>query len=154
MTKSESRILASFPRLSEHGFTVTSPPDTRYNCIAWAAGDSTHWWQPGVSGQPVGAYYWPTLNVQSTPETFERAFAALGYTRCETGDHEPGFEKVAIYVDAGGLATHASRQLKDGTWVSKLGRSEDICHVAAEGVCGGHYGEIAFFMRKESTMSR
>jgi hypothetical protein len=153
MTESESTILAIFPRLAEHGFTITSPRDTRYNCIAWAAGNSTHWWQPGVGGQPLGGYYWPTLNVQSTLETFERAFATLGYERCQTGDYELGYEKVAIYVHADGIATHAARQLEDGTWVSKLGKLEDIHHVDVEGVCGKAYGEVALFMRRESTKS-
>jgi hypothetical protein len=148
---SESRILALFPRLSEYGFNVTSPHDTRYNCIAWAAGDSNRWWWPGVIGQPIGGYYWPTLNTQSTPESFERAFATLGYARCDTGDYETGFEKIAIYVGADGLPTHAARQLKDGTWVSKLGKLEDIRHVNVEGVCGKNYGEVAFFMRRPST---
>lgn len=150
---SEAQISAFFPRLSEHGFAVTSPQDTRYNCIAWAAGDTTRWWWPGVIAQPIGGYYWPTLNSQSTLETFERAFAALGYERCVSRDYESGFEKVAIYVGPDGSPTHASRQLEDGTWVSKLGKIEDICHSDLEGVCGKNYGDVAIILRREATHS-
>jgi hypothetical protein len=145
---SEDRIRALFPRLSERGFELASPQDPRYNCIAWAAGDSSRWWWPGVISQPVGGYYWPTLNAESTLETFERAFATLRYEKCNNGDYEPGFEKVAIYVGADGLASHAARQLEDGTWVSKLGKLEDIRHVDVEGVCGKNYGEVALFLRR------
>ncbi len=41
-----------FPRLTAANHRQTSPPDVDYNCIAWAAGDAEHWWQPGL--------YWPT----------------------------------------------------------------------------------------------
>jgi hypothetical protein len=146
--KVTAMIAGLFPRLSEHGFTVTSPRDTRYNCIAFAAGDVTHWWQPGVGGQAIGGYYWPTLNTATTPEACERAFATLGYERCANGDYETEYEKVAIYADADGQYTHAARQLRNGTWVSKLGPSQDINHNDVEGVCGKDYGEVAFFMRR------
>jgi hypothetical protein len=146
---SESQIAASFPRLKEHGFTVTSPEDTRYNCIAWAAGDDTRWWWPGVLAQVIGGYYWPISNARETIGHFEAAFATLGYARCQTDDYEPGYEKVAIYVDAGGSPTHAARQTDDGGWVSKLGRLEDISHPDIGGVSGESYGEVGVILRRE-----
>jgi hypothetical protein len=146
---SESQIAALFPRLGEHGFTVTSPQDNRYNCIAWAAGDDTRWWWPGVIAQPIGGYYWPTRNLREAVDNFESAFATLGYMRCETKDYEPGYEKVAIYVGADGSPTHAARQTRDGRWVSKLGKLEDICHSDIEGVCGERYGQVRVILRRE-----
>jgi hypothetical protein len=145
---SEAQIVTVFPRLREHGFAVTSPQDTRYNCIAWAAGDDTRWWWPGVISQPIGGYYWPTLNARGTLDNFEKAFETLGYTRCETSEYEPGYEKVAIYVDADGLPTHAARQIGEGVWLSKLGRLEDISHADIEGVCGKNYGEVGIILRR------
>jgi hypothetical protein len=145
----ESRITVLFPRLNEHGFAVTSPQDTRYNCIAWAAGDDTRWWWPGVIAQPIGGYYWPTLNVRESLDNFEKAFATLGYVRCEASDYEPGYEKIAIYIGADGSPTHAARQARDGTWLSKLGKLEDICHADIEGVCGKNYGEVGIILRRK-----
>ena len=42
---------ADFPRLTPGNHRITSPPSRDYNCIAWSAGDTGHWWEPGV--------YWP-----------------------------------------------------------------------------------------------
>jgi hypothetical protein len=145
---SEAQVLLLFPRLSERGFKITSPKDTGYNCIAWAAGDNRRWWQPGIIGQSLGLYYWPTLTDDTTLEVYEEAFASLGYVRCDNTDLEPGFEKIILYVDAHRSPTHAARQLSDGTWTSKLGKIEDICHLAPEGVCGKSYGEMEVIMRR------
>jgi hypothetical protein len=38
----------AFPRLSSENHHVTSPESRDYNCVAWAAEDTTRWWQPGV----------------------------------------------------------------------------------------------------------
>ena len=81
-----------FPRLTASNHRVTSPATTDYNCIAWSAGETEHWWQPGG--------YWP-----GTPPAddfgigvLERAFAELGYSDCASDDSvESGFEKVALY---------------------------------------------------------
>ncbi len=35
-----------FPKLSDFGYEVTSPESDAYNCIAWAAGETLHWWWP------------------------------------------------------------------------------------------------------------
>jgi hypothetical protein len=45
-----------FPGLAHGGYQVTSPRDSDYNCIAWAAGDTHNWWWPGGD---VGKEYWP-----------------------------------------------------------------------------------------------
>ncbi len=130
-----------FPRLTEDNHRPTSPPDVGYNCIAWSAGDTERWWQPGE--------YWP---VETSPDdhgigTLQRAFEALGYEECPDGDLESGFQKVALY--GGGLMyTHAARQLPDGKWTSKLGKAEDIDHATADDVAGGLYGEIVQFMKR------
>ena len=56
------------------------------------------------------------------------AFSRNGYQPCQSDQLEPGYEKVAIYVDSTGTPTHMARQLSSGTWTSKLGRHEDIEH--------------------------
>ena len=133
----------SFPRLPVDGYAITSPPDRRYNCIAWAAGDQTRWWWPDASE----CGYWPeSLSREWTTSAFIAAFATLGYAVCETGELADGVEKVALYV-ANGRPTHAARQLDDGAWSSKCGRAEDIRHVLTS-LAGEIYGEPTIFLAR------
>ncbi len=135
-----------FPRLTEQNHRITSPPSLDYNCIAWSAGDTEHWWQPGV--------YWPIATVEGEFGlwTLEQAFLSLGFEDCDDGGLEPDHEKVALY-GASLFYTHAARQLPDGKWTSKLGRSEDIEHDTPDDVAGGIYGEIAQFMKRQVATS-
>ncbi len=133
----------SFPRLNDQGFAITSPADRHYNCIAWAAGDQTRWWWPdlGDSG------FWPDGVVREfSVIAFVAAFKSLGYVRCATSDLQEGTERVALYV-ANGRPAHAARQLADGSWTSKCGRSEDIRHTL-EGLAGDVYGEPTIFLSR------
>jgi hypothetical protein len=76
-----------FPRLGSTGFKVTSPATPRYNCIAWAAGDQSRWWWPTLP------YWWPPqVPREDTVEAFVRVYAMLGYTPCQDGTLEAGFE--------------------------------------------------------------
>src|SRR5436305_11726287 len=98
-----------FPRLMPENHRSTSPAAIEYNCVAWAAGDTENWWQPGE--------YWPA---ETTPEEYgigalEAAFRSLGYEPCDNSGLEPGFEKVALYGNTF-LYTHAARQLSVGKW--------------------------------------
>ena len=130
-----------FPRLTPGNYRVTSPPSSNYNCIAWAAGDTGRWWEPGV--------YWPANTPPADYSTgaLTLALQALGYESCADGRVDTGFDKVALYGD-GVFYTHAARQLPDGKWTSKLGGGEDIQHDAPENVAGGVYGEVVQFMRR------
>jgi hypothetical protein len=131
----------AFPRLTATNHQVTSPETTDYNCVAWSAGDTAHWWQPGV--------YWP---VAAPPNDYgvavlEKAFESLGYEPCVDGSREPGVEKVALY----GISifyTHVARQLTSGKWTSKLGAAEDIEHDTPEDVAGGAYGQVVQYMKR------
>ena len=69
---------------------------------------------------------------------------------CESADHEPEYDKIAIYGD-GGEYTHVARQLAvDGTWTSKLGPDDDINHATPEALAGGAYGNVVKIMRRRS----
>jgi hypothetical protein len=133
---------SDFPRLTPVNHRVTSPPDLEYNCIAWAAGDTTRWWQPGI--------YWPV----PTPAddyglgVLEQLFLSRGYADCSMDAClETGFEKVALY-GGGLLYTHVARQLPTGKWTSKLGGAVDIEHNTPDDVAGGVYGEVAEIMKR------
>jgi hypothetical protein len=130
-----------FPRLTRQNHRVTSPASIEYNCIAWAAGDTENWWQPGA--------FWPVES--DTPEygieALAAAFRAPGFEPCDDDGPEQGFEKVALYGN-NLLYTHAARQLPGGRWTSKLGKAEDIEHDTPDVVAGGLYGEVVAIMRR------
>ena len=133
---------AEFPRLTAANHRVTSPATSDYNCVAWSAGDTEHWWQPGV--------FWPGLPPCGDfgIGVLERAFAELGYSDCGSDDRlEQGIEKVALF-GSGAFYTHAARQLPTGKWTSKLGRDVDIEHDTPDDVAGGIYGEVVQIMKR------
>lgn len=134
-------IQHELPELAAAGCAVTSPPDRRYNCIAWAAGTTAEWWEdtPG--------YRWPVSNRSPRIESLEEVFCSLGYKRCESEEREEGFEKVALYAD-GDVWTHASRQMPNGGWKSKLGMEEDVVHPTARSASGKSYGTVYCIMRR------
>jgi hypothetical protein len=89
-----------FPRLTEQNHRITSPATAEYNCIAWAANDVDHWWEPGV--------FWPLAAAVGNYGigTLEQAFRSLHFEECDDARLEPGFEKVALYGDSR-FYTHA-----------------------------------------------
>lgn len=132
-----------FPGLGGTGYTVTSPPQVDYNCIAWAAGDDSRWWEPSPS------YFWPEAAPrQYTLQAYVEAFMCIGFELCQDAALEAGWEKIAIFASADGRPTHAARQLLDGTWTSKLGRLEDIRHLELDHVSGTDYGRPVRFLRR------
>lgn len=130
-----------FPNLNQRNHQVTSPADVGYNCVAWSAANTEHWWQPGI--------FWPVKTSRENHgiAALEEAFKALGYEDCLDDSLEAGFEKVVLY-GSGLLYTHAARQLPDGRWTSKLGKAEDIEHDTPDAVAGGLYGEVVQFMKR------
>ena len=151
-----SRIEAAIPSLRGTEYAVTSPIDPTYNCVAWALGDSSAWWEPVpslVGGGSLGGYYWPpAAPLELTIEAFEAALREQGFQICDNSSLEPGFDKVVIYASSVGVPTHAARQLADGRWASKLGRFEDIEHQRPEDLEGPNYGVINRYMRRPSRL--
>lgn len=136
---------ANYPNLASTSYQVKSDETPEYNCIAWAAGDTSRWWQPG----PL--YYWPAQAPQAiTLESYRAAFELMGYQPCDSEELEPGFEKVAIYINTVGEPTHAARQLENGNWTSKLGSWEDIEHSTLRSLegTGRAYGTVALILRR------
>lgn len=145
------------PELSRGEWKITSPFDTRYQCIAWAACRTDRFWWPWDS--PM--CYWPPgfpkytvgtpVSAQYFADVFEKRF---GYRQCQTPAFEFGYQKVAIYANALG-ATHMARQHLWGKgWLSKLGVWEDVVHSEPTHVCGsidplaGEYGVVALYMKR------
>jgi hypothetical protein len=144
-----------FDKLAAAGYEKTSEPtghppaDGAYNCIAWAASDTHHFWWP----QPD--LDWPFWSRRvETIEAFVIAFRWLGYFRCDTSRVEFWFEKVALYAD-GNSPKHMARQLRDGTWSSKCGGAEDITHFTLDALesygphpTKGHYGCPVLYLKR------
>lgn len=134
-----------FPALRTSNYQITSPRTPNYNCIAWAASDTTLWWWP--DNQNVG--YWPVeVPREETVTAFVEAYGLLGYSPCNSSDYEEGFEKIAVFTNDQGKPTHAARQLASGHWTSKLGKSEDIDHEKVEDLCGSTYGTVAAILKR------
>jgi hypothetical protein len=145
---SSEDIEATFPHLAPTGYAITSPETGAYNCVAWAAGDTGRWWWPDA----YHTGYWPiAVPREETLERFVEAFVVLGYTPCDSGDLEPGFDKVAIYATPSLDPKHVARQLPSGRWTSKLGTWEDIEHHTLDGLSGDDYGTPVRFLRRPIT---
>ncbi|WFU68582.1 hypothetical protein [Bradyrhizobium sp. CB2312] len=122
---------------------MTSDIDPRYNCIAYAAGETHRRWWPIFHPD----YYWPPGAPKiNSIASFVAAFQTLGYVECVDGTFEKGFEKVAFYA-LNGVPTHAARQIGSGKWVSKLGDGFDIQHLP-DAVSSGIYGQIEKYMKR------
>lgn len=135
-------LLAAFPRLAGGHHRKTSEYDERYNCIAWAAGDTDRWWEPSPF-----AFWPPSVPREYSLAAYKEAFATLGYEECDSDAHEENVEKIAIFVNQAGVPTHAARLKDNGHWTSKCGKSEDIEH-DLEGLTGNIYGNVAAIMKR------
>lgn len=134
-----------FPRLSQANYQITSPKDARYNCIAWAVGDTERWWWPE---HDLENGYWPEAAPSSvTMDAFIAAIATLGFEPCDQPGYEPNFERIALFADEQGNPTHAARQVPSGRWTSKLGKLEDIEH-DLDDLKGTTYGSVVQVMRR------
>jgi hypothetical protein len=139
-----------FPALDDSNSRPTSPADDRYNCIAWAAGDTERWWWP----DPLEQNYWPPgVPRVERVEAFVLAFQGLGYHEDLDDSLQPGIQKIAIFASDVGRPTHAARQLPDGWWASKLGEQIDIEHKLAA-IEGPAYGRIAVVLAREVNLAR
>ena len=140
-----------YPKLAHAGYKITSEATPVYNCIAWAAGDTTRWWECGEDG-PIDepGVYWPKGARHGFGlDALISAYEAIGYELCPEGGsaHEEGYDKLALYAENGEWR-HAAKRLKDGRWSSKLGDLEDVSHDSPADVCGQFNGELACFMRR------
>src|ERR1700730_14639424 len=116
------KAVQAFPNLSKESFSIASPEDKKYNCIAWAAGDDRRFWWPA----PSQIAFWPSGFPRAvTVENFIQIFPGIVYIECPDGLLENGFEKLVLYTK-NGVPTHMAKQRPDGHWWSKLGGWHDI----------------------------
>ena len=128
---------------------MTSPEDPDYNCIAWAFGRKDCWMWPDE--EVDGVSVWPKNEQDSTDlRIFIEAYKSQGYEVCNNDEYEAGKEKIALFAyPESNECTHASRQLTNGTWTSKLGPSFDIVHSTPYTIQGRLYGKVACILCRQ-----
>ena len=138
------RLIRDFPKLVDEEFEIICPASDRYNCVAYAAGDTGQPW----SDEPED--YWPP-QVARNPSIagLENLFRWLGFKKCNGPKLEASYQKVALYASQG-LWTHAALQMPNGRWRSKLGIGVLIEHRTPLSVTGDLYGNVYLCMRKKS----
>ena len=93
-------------------------------------------------------YFWPLqAHRDYTIAAYLEAFGTKRFLPCLNPTVEGGFIKVALYAHKN-VPSHASRQLDDGWWASKLGPNIDIEH-EIDALDGGEYGSIVHYLRKQ-----
>ena len=138
-------LIAAFPKLESEGFEIVGEPTLEYNCIAYAAGDTTEWWWPD------GTNYWPPwATLDDRTDSLKEAFAGIGYELCDDSHVEEGYRKVALY-EVGGKFQHAAVQTPNGAWHSKMGEGPVIEHRSPESLSGAMYGEPTVYMRRAAS---
>jgi len=148
-----AEIEATFPRLSGAKWFSKSPFDDTYQCIAWAAGDTSRKWWP-INNPPE--CHWPEgAPFDDTVGSFVHAFATLGYKPCSNSAFELWHQKVAIYATSTGLVRHMARQHFFGRgWLSKPGKLEDIVHPDLQSIEGDpspnalEYGKVVQILER------
>ena len=141
--RDRNTIEKMFPNLKPEEYKISSPKDKRYNCIAFAVGDTEKWWDPDA----LGNYYWPSnIPREYTIRAFKELFQYMGYSECKNAKIESGFEKVALFIKSG-IPKHTAKQINSGRWVSKIGDHVDIEH-PLESLNEGFYGNVGYIFKK------
>jgi hypothetical protein len=149
MDERDPELEEDCPGLRRSAYRITSPRDAKYNCIAFAVGDVTQFWDD--LGSPTGArvkgYYWPPgAPSADTLLGWVKVFEIHGYSETNDRTLEPEYEKVAIYGSEIG-AEHVAHQKSSGAWVSKMGKGVDIEHTL-DGLEGDFPGRVLKIMKR------
>ena len=133
------------PGLTVSDYEVRSPRDPRYNCVAFAVGDTSHFWYDA----DVSGYYWPPGTPSAdTIEGWIKVFADLGYRETEDAILEKEYERVAIYATPE-APEHVARQKASGVWTSKMGKGHDIEHATLAALEGATMGTVVKIMKRK-----
>ena len=149
----DPKLEAKFPKLKSGGYSIKSPAEAGYNCMAFAVGNPTRYWQ-WMEGRTKGYYWPPGVEGDDTVEAWAKVFQIHGYNKCENGEYERNTDKVAIYEDDDHTPTHVAKlDAEAGKWLSKLGRKGyDIQHdsyTLLEGDEEDEFGRVATFMKRQ-----
>lgn len=140
-TRLSKVLLKMFPRLNG-AHRITSLCTDRYNCFAFVVGDKKRWWWPDACS------YWPqSARRDESVASFVEVLGLYGFEACPNGVFERGVEKVAIFAENGNTQHVAiQRTDRNGRWLSKLGRLQDIEH-DLDALDEADYGKVVCFMK-------
>lgn len=151
----KKQIIQQFPGLyHDNKFDITSPIDPNYNCIAWAFKLFKDRWMATPKGIPYldGVTWWPDgIKDGDEIQCLEQAFSSIGYSKCDSCEHEDGYIKVALYYNPiNNHWTHAARESRKGEhWMSKLGPQYDIHHGSPYTIENDIYGKVYCIMKRQ-----
>ena len=141
--KSHYLSLVQFPNSFIEPFTITSPETPQHNCVAWALGDTMHWWEGDED------YLWlDNIDFDNTLATLQRFFHILGFEPIDNPNFQNGVEKIALFSNNSIDCTHVAKQLPSNIWTSKLGISHDVTHTLSA-MEKGIYGDVAMILQKQ-----
>ena len=77
-------LVKAFPNLRYEGCNVVEPPSERYNCIAYAGGDTSRWWDHNQRN------YWPAYATRSNSiDSLIEVFIGIRFEICDDSRAEP-----------------------------------------------------------------
>jgi len=130
--------------LADGRYEITSPRDGRYNCVAFAVGDTSHFWYD----IDIKGYFWPPgIPSADTLDGWIQVFVKHGYVETEDRTLEPDYEKIAIYATSE-TPEHVARQKGSGVWTSKMGKGHDIEHPTLDAIEGAILGKVVKIMKR------
>lgn len=158
--KDYSSIIKQFPGLKSGEFKFVQSSDyPNGNCIALSLNLPSPWIWPDVKGYVRGngkmsAEFWPRkLSNDYTIENFLEMYALFGFVETDEDGYENGYWKNAIYGHDEDNITHAAHILKDGTYVSKLGKGALLIH-QPEAIEGDVYGHIITYVKRSLPLNK
>lgn len=135
----------AFANLSSVSWSITSKSTRKYNCLAWAVGETHRRWDTCKGA------YWP----ESVPQRqgiayLVAAYRTVGFEVCNETDGktpDPQYDKIVLY-ELNTNGEHAAKLLDTGHWSSKLGDDVDIEHATPEALSGPIYGQPLVYMKR------
>jgi len=133
-----------FPLLTEY-YLIPNSESEEYNCISHTIGRNDK------ISFPLGddTDYWPVIN-EKTKEAFDDFYEYHGFEKCSLDfSYDPNYIKVALFLN-NDIPKHASMQVDDFWWVSKIGRLGILKHDLFE-IEDDVYGKVEQIYKKLKT---
>jgi hypothetical protein len=133
---SRSDVESDFPGLIGKQYDL-SPEDFNYNCLSFALGDYSQWWEPPKG---PGQYWPPGFSDDTTVETVEAIIRLHGFTVEIMPNEKPSSDAIAIYATSNHWRHFA--KFSHGVWSSKLGDGNDVSGVTLQDLEMPIYGKV------------
>lgn len=141
-------VESDFPLLIGKQYELSDENFT-YNCLAYALGDESNWWEPPKQS---GQYWPPGYPDDTTLPTVEAIIRCHGFTVQVDIAITPETDAIAIY-GAGNEWTHFAKCV-NGRWCSKLGDGHDVVDIRLEDLEGAIYGKVMKILCRPSCQLR